>query len=60
MTVDQALQMAEMLVQAARIAYQDDASVVSLLDSLRAADDVARDELARAIEDANKRLTAAE
>lgn len=49
MTVDQALQMAEMLVRASRIAYQNGVTVVSLLKSLKAADDAARKELDEAI-----------
>ena len=60
MTVDQALQMAEMLVRASRIAYQNGATVVSLLESLKAADDVARDELAKAIDSAEAEVTEAE
>lgn len=60
MTIDQALQMIAALAQASIKAIEDGEPNIDLLDSLKAADDVARNELAKAIEDANKRLTAAE
>lgn len=50
MTIDQALQMAEMLVKAANVAYQSGTVTVSLLDTLKVADDIARAELQAAIE----------
>lgn len=60
MTVDQSLQLIESLAAAARVAVQNGWATVDLLPALQHADDVARDELAKAIEDASNRLTAAE
>ena len=45
MTVDQALQLAESLLLAVRVAVQSGQTNVSLLESLQAADDEARKDL---------------
>lgn len=57
MTLDQALQLAELLVRAARIAYQNGATVVSLLEPLQAADAAARENLETAIEELKTSLS---
>lgn len=56
MTVDQALQLAASLIDASIKALTAGDSIVDLTSGLQAADDAAREELATAISEAEKRL----
>lgn len=56
MTIDQAAQMISALALALQQALVDGSDTIDLTSQLQAADDVARDELAQAIEELQKGL----